>query len=216
MLSEAQTPPSMRRTTVDKLAGLGIHVPASLPAIDIATGAELSNKLLGPRLLVLHALASLGFDYAARRESVDRWIRGFALEEHLTRGEAQFVAGSSDVPATRFQWYCDSCFALCWVAGLVELDIVTTPEPEDMVFRLPKIAGMEDPWPLVERLRCRKQWEVLQAFDTLFCLHWAINQARLSRSSIQIPLEAGAIVERRHALQWAVSTEPWDEVSLDT
>ena len=62
----------------------------------------------------------------------------------------------------------------------------------------------------------RSAEEILSALDISYCLHWAIRDAALTCSPAPAKLTGYVIVERRRALEWLVSEEGWDELTLDT
>lgn len=53
--------------------------------------------------------------------------------------------------------------------------------------------------------------------DLLYVLHWVWVNARLNRTPKPSGVvEEWAVERRRHALDWALRTELWDEITLDT
>jgi Domain of unknown function (DUF4272) len=215
MSTHSLNPHGLRRASKLYLANLGVASPDVLPLLEPGSGHCTTPSAVGSRLLILHALASLAFDLS-RRSAVQDWLSVFGLHGQLTSAERQFLEGSSTVPAERFQWYSESCLALSWVAGVVDLDVVGAPEPEDMVFRLPGIKRMEDPESFLSGLRVRGLAEIAGALDTLYCLHWAIRQAHIDGKQLYLPNHSTAFVERRYALEWVITCNPWDAVTLNT
>ncbi len=52
--------------------------------------------------------------------------------------------------------------------------------------------------------------------DLAFCLHWGIRQLQLEGHSLPKSININDLEERRHALEWVVSEEHWDNITLDT
>ena len=58
--------------------------------------------------------------------------------------------------------------------------------------------------------------QIVSACDLAYCLHWAVADANLRSKPIPGHVDAHIIVERRRALEWMLSSDDWDDVSLDT
>lgn len=108
-------------------------------------------------------------------------------------------------------WAAESVAALAWVSGM-------TPN-------LPWPTGLCDPDAILhcihatrsaESLKPRELSEVLDQTDLHYRLHWACRDAQLRGLAEPAGLSGSVIVERRRALEWAVSDREWDEIDLST
>ena len=109
----------------------------------------------------------------------------------------------------------EGMWALCWCLGIVpELDF-SKPCSNDFVKLLPDLKRNEPGDEFRKKAVLRDPREVVAQCDLAYCLHWGVIHAELSGKR-QRAIKSYMIIERRRALEWMVSDDPWDELSLDT
>ncbi|HUF32990.1 MAG TPA: DUF4272 domain-containing protein [Acidimicrobiales bacterium] len=168
------------------------------------------------RIGVLSAVAATA--YGCQPAVARAWVAGEGLDEALSDTEVAYLLAEAHSPDDEEAARPEAIFALAWAVQLIPdaLDF-TVEAPNHLVKAVPH--PPPDPQGVeaaVTRAHLRSKAELIAALDLAFCLHWGVVEATLrgtAWSSRAVPL---AIVERRRALEWLLSSEDWDEVSLDT
>lgn len=88
--------------------------------------------------------------------------------------------------------------------------------PDDLVTMLPNLRTADSSSSFRSRAQRRSIEELLAASDLAYCLHCALTNAVLRGEQPPGRVPGWVIIERRRALEWALSDEDWDEVPLDT
>lgn len=205
-------PGEMRRRSLEVARQLGYPPATVLP---------LSEEYLEPRplpeiidrFLCLGGIvsASFGLDRAHAR----RWFEREGLWLKLTPEERRFVLhGSEDL--NDFQVRTEALWALGWVLRMVN-DLDFSAYNRDHFDADVPDEHSNDPtadWRTTIRCRCFN--EIAAACDLAYCLHWAIVEARITNKEIPGTVRGYVIWQRRHALEWVLSDEDWDDVPMDT
>lgn len=185
---------------------LGLPVNNRLPPVD---GRLRPLSAIIERALCLNVVAAVS--YGLLWQAGRKWVEREGLWLSLTPAEREFLTGPG-LNATNFRGAVQSLYALAWVLGLATPLSPTSPVPQDFYKVLPDLKSGESS----ERFRARvhgiTESEALGALDIFYCVHWGVREAGFSGS----PARFEGLDERRHALEWAMSTVAWDEVSLDT
>ena len=58
--------------------------------------------------------------------------------------------------------------------------------------------------------------ELAAQLDLAYCLHWAVRDALNQRRAVSGVVDEQELRCRRLALEWLLTTDPWDEITLDT
>jgi len=190
----------------------GIKISETLPLLDdgmsIRPTADAVNRLLA---LTAVAAASYGFDKA----NALAWLKQEKLDDLLTRTELKFLAAGEGNPQA-FQIQIEGMWALAWALSMVpQLDFWKDCDNR-FVMTLPnlKISQRGADWRRKAKMRAAD--EIVAMCDLAYCLHWAVHQAQLERKAHPGRLKSHVVTERRRALEWLLSKESWDAVSLDT
>jgi hypothetical protein len=133
----------------------------------------------------------------------------------LEKGEIAFLQQGVGAPQC-FQVQIEGAWALAWALKFVgALDFWTDCDSR-FVTLLPnlKINQSADEWR--QSAQFRRTEEIVAACDLGYCLHWAIRQAEIERKPPPAQLKTYVVVERRRALDWLLSNESWETISLDT
>jgi hypothetical protein len=203
---------AIRLLSMDNAAKAGLSIPAHLPRLEDGLILRSRDDAVS-RLLCLTAIgaASYGFDKAKSLA----WLRQERLEAGLTKGEVAFLHEGEGLPQL-FQVQIEGMWALAWALNFVAILDFWKNCDSRFVTMLPNLKANEagDKWRLNARLR--QPHEVIAACDLAYCLHWAVRQAEIERKPAPGNLKPYVVVERRRALEWLLSDEPWDGISLDT
>lgn len=205
-------PTEIRARSLSVTTKAGLSIPASLPLLDDGLRLRQQDEVVD-RLLCLTAVAAAayGFDKA----KAVAWLRQEQLDAKLTDAERRFVERGEGRPQV-FQVQVEGMWALGWVVGIVpQLDFWKDSDSR-FVTLLPnlKVAQSSSEWRRKEKLRSLD--DVTAACDLAYCLHWAVRQAEIEKKQPPAKLKGYVVVERRRALEWLLSDEAWDAVSLDT
>ena len=101
-----------------------------------------------------------------------------------------------------------------WLLGLADDLLLLEGCPDDLVRRFPDLKRAESSSRFREAVALQPEQAVLQKLDLIYCTHWAIVEARLQGCLVRQAFPG--LLERRHALEWAIGAGEWDEVCLDT
>ena len=198
--------------SVDRAAKAGIVIPTALPLLETSLRVR-SQGEAAARLFCLHAVvaASYGFDNVRALE----WLRREGLDALLVDAELSFLQSGNGNPQV-FQTQVECMWALAWALSLVgQMDFWTDCD-DRFVTLMPNLKVGERIAETQRKLRLRRDDDLVSACDLAYCLHWAVRQAALEGKQPPARLKAHVVVERRRALEWLLSDERWDAVSLDT
>lgn len=203
---------SIRTVSKEIARKAGLVIPDHLPLLEEGLKLRHQNDAVN-RLLCLNAVGavSYGFD----RAKAFAWLQHEKLDGLLTEQEILFVQRGA-VPPQIFRVQIEGLWALAWALHLVvSLDFWRDCDSR-FATMLPNLkAGQRgDEWRSMSRLRSID--EVVAACDLAYCLHWAIRQAEIDGEPAAAGPKPYVVVERRRALEWLLSDESWDRVSLDT
>jgi hypothetical protein len=170
---------------------------------------------IGRRLLALYA--AVASSYGFPKADAIRWLRQGNLEGSLTNIERHFLCNeSAEAESNSMQWKVESLWTLAWAAGLHStLDFEESCD-DDFVHLLPDLNKEGSSHNFINDLKSRGVEEFIKKCDLAYCLHWGAREATLTGKTILGAVPANVILERRRALEWLISDQAWDEVSLDT
>lgn len=211
MLASMETD-QIRAKSLSILAKAGLSIPTGLPVLDDGLRLRDQDEVLN-RLLCISpvAAASYGFD---RVKSL-AWIRQEKLGASLTNGELRFLE-RSEGPPQLFQTQIEGMWALAWALSLVpQLDFWKDCD-NHFVTLMPNLKVSQSSSELRRKAQLRPRDELVAACDLAYCLHWVIRQAEIEGNEPPSGLKSYVIIERRRALEWLLSSESWDAISLDT
>jgi hypothetical protein len=209
-----------RKATTDKqLADRSIQVPAHLPPYISEIEVELRDaRDVASRVLALFVCAARAEGLAANEPLAVDMMRervplGFAA---MSPKETAFMMDEQPAKqdVVNHVWRYEAIVPLAWSLGLVDMPfpsaICDVPGLAKTMFAL---KGDD----FVASARLRPVSEILDALDVTFRLHWAVTDARINWRAV-VGVEAGAVVERHHALNWLTRFEEaeWDDVTTPT
>jgi hypothetical protein len=128
--------------------------------------------------------------------------------------EAFLIEGSGEVGSVQSK--VEALQAFAWSLGIVKKMEFDQVCDNNLIKLFPDIKndGNSDDFKSKSRLRDIK--EIIAACDLAYCLHWAVTQAGLENKKLPNDVAPHVIVERRRALEWLLSQDGWDDISLDT
>jgi hypothetical protein len=193
-----------------KLLDTAIHPTLSL----LEDGLEMrcSDEVVS-RMLAMHAVAAVAFGFD--RQNANSWLRRESLIGSLCIVEKSFLLGDA-MAVDRFRTQIEGIWALAWAMGVVKnLDFGKDCD-DGFVNLFPNLKHGESSAGFRRRVQPRPVGEVVAACDLAYCLHWAIRESELTGKRPSEKLKAYVVVERRQALEWQLTKDEWDAVSLDT
>ena len=202
----------IRTQSLQTAERLGYNVIESLPRLDEAVSTRSLDETV-KRLLCLHAAAAgaYGFD----RKKAWSWLQQEDATQSLAASERQFLEQGIGDP-NRFKIQIEGMWALAWVLDLTpHLDFGKDCDGRFAAL-LPNLKVNENSSSLRRRAKLRSVEEIIRADDLAYCLHWSVRQAQLDGSKPPGHVQPYVVEERRRSLDWMLSNEHWDDVSLDT
>lgn len=173
-----------------------------------------TTRDIANRALALHALVacSFGFDKSAAIS----WCKKEGVITALTESELKDLESNS-ADMDQYQCYVEALYAFVWVLGRVDKLDFNDHCPEHMVGIYPDLLTDESAVEFIDLVNIQSKQKVLEACDLAYCIHWALRDIELNGGA-RYPngIEPYVVVERRRVLEWLLSEESWDEISLDT
>jgi hypothetical protein len=202
----------IRKKSLKIAVRLGFEVNENLPLLDgVAITRTLDESV--KRLLCLHTAAACAYGFD--RDKAWVWLQQEGAVESLAPSEHRFVTQGLGDP-NRFKVRIEGMWAFAWTLGLVpQIDFGKDCDSRFAVL-LPNLKASEGSSSLRQRIKFRTSEEVVSAGDLVYCLHWAIRQSQLTNTKSPGRVQPYVIEERRRSLDWLLSGDQWDELSLDT
>lgn len=193
------------------LAMHGLAIPESLPALDVANPRP-SGEILD-RLFCLNAVAAAAYGFDAVKAL--SWLHREQLDGELTQPERSFLEqGRGDRDSIKVQ--VEGMWALAWAVSIVpEIDFWRDCN-SGFVTLLPNLKTGESITRAMDQARLRASDQIVAACDLSYCLHWIIREALIKDDPLPRDLKPHVVIERRRALEWILSEDAWEMVSLDT
>lgn len=210
------SPKKIRRKSLSIAKRLGYSVNKKLPLLDPYDHHCRRLGEVTDRLLSLHVVVACSYGFSKKQAAA--LLRDHGLLESMTPGEATFLdADSDDHQRLQFQWQVESLWALAWCLRVHENLDFAQPCGANFVSLLPNLKHADTNIKAFrDTLSLRSPEEILKCADLAYCLHWSERDAQLHGRPVPGRVQAGVVVERRRSLEWVISNQPWDEVSLDT
>lgn len=181
---------------------------------------DLENSSMRPReqiicrALILNALLQIAFGTPA--EFVETWLEDKELLEHLTAWERSVLARNNhelaEEETNRLFSYMEALWALLWVGSMVDDLCFEFPVGESCSSLCPNLKIHEDGSKLWNKMKLRDFDEVFAMLDLYYRLHWSARDAEVN--DYDSAVDADIVMERRRALEWALSECGWDEIEL--
>ena len=201
-----------RKQSLETANELGYPINESLPFLDAATVIRSCDEIVD-RILAMLCVAACAYGFDSQNASA--WLARETSDPHLTPSESRFLQIRTGDPRM-FRERIEGIWALAWSIGVVpDLDF-EKPCATNFVLCLPDLKGNKSSAAFRENCMLRPHEQVVSACDLAYCLHWAIRELKLKGMDVPNAVAPYVIIERRHALEWLLTSVDWDDVTLDT
>ncbi len=206
----------IRACSIQEAARLGYRINPTLPLLVDAQNPRATDEIVRRALILGAVVAGSIGDFPA--SILFRWVARQSLTSGLTAAERRYFEGASPtrVELTDLRDQVESLWAMAWVLGKTDVLDFAHVADDALGIMLPDIEADEDCSRFRQFVRIRSAHEIISACDLSYCLHWALVDARRRGEPPPGAVEPYVIVYRRRALEWVLSDEDWDAVSLDT
>lgn len=210
------SPTGIRERSRAILEPLGYPVPLGLPLLG-ACRCRGGNSIIERALVLAHVVgcAYQGGKAEPRKHSL-RWLGHEKLLKALSRRERQFLETGALEFVELFQAQEEALWTMAWILNFLETMAIDSPCDERLVTFFPSVRQNESSERFRAKAKLRHPDDLNRMLDLLFCAHSAARDAQLRGAPIPGRVAPHVVIERRRALQWACSTDDWDELSLDT
>lgn len=202
----------LRQASLRKATALGYPPATTLPLLDDSLRLR-SAKEITERALTLSGVVAVSYGFP--RERVTEWLQREGLEATPGKAEAAFLQHKIG-DAQPFQIQVESLTAFAWALGFLGVLDFDKPSPAHLVSIFPDLKKFESSIHFRDKAKLRDRDDVLRACDLAYCLHWGINQRSIERKPVPSALPPHVVIEKRRAIEWMLSSEDWEDVSLDT
>ncbi|MBX3443950.1 MAG: DUF4272 domain-containing protein [Planctomyces sp.] len=205
-------PVAIRFESLTFAKALGFPVNPALPLLDASPVVRTSDDVVD-RLLAMECAAACasGIDHP----TAVAWLDRERKTDLSTSAERQYL-NSRIGQSLPFLLQVEAMWALAWSIQCVPGLDFAKPCDADFVLRLPDLKGGRSSQPFRGRGEMRPASQVVSACDLAYCLHWGIRDSQYRGEKSPGAVDPYVIVERRRALEWLLTDEPWEDISLDT
>lgn len=196
---------------------LGYETNVSLPLLDEDVRLRPAHEIVD-RTLALHAVVACSYKLDSGKldsGKVLKWLAQESLTTSMAPAERAFIE-KGEGRASVFQSQVEGLWAFSWALQIIPALDFSRACDDSLVRLLPNLKIGESSTRFRQQASLRPLEEIVSACDLAYCLHWAVNQALLDGIPTPGKVPAHAVIERRRALEWLLSDEDWDAVSLDT
>jgi len=204
--------PALRQASLKEATRLGYPLNPELPLLDHNLRRRDDADIVA-RCLVLHVLIAVSYGFS--RPAALAWLDQECLLGSVSVREGAFLSDASQEGVV-YRDHSEAVWAFVWTLGITPHLAFDQSCSDDLVRLLPNLKTGESSSAFRARMRPRRVEEIAAAADLAYCLHWAVTEAALNGAPTPGPLPVWAVAERRRALDWILSAEDWDDVSLDT
>jgi len=189
---------------------LGYSRTPPLPLMECEILQLRPQQVVAERALALSAVVAISF--GLDRSSGRSWLEREGLRGALSAAESSFVEDARSAVASTFQAQVEALGIFAWALGYAPTLQFDQPLPFNLVKIYPDLRNKESSLRFIGACRLRARDELISTLDLAYCLHWcSVDAPRPLTSSL-----LHGVAERRRALEWMLSTEDWEAISLDT
>jgi hypothetical protein len=207
----------VRARSVRDAAALGYPSPASLPlADDVETPRP--AKQVAQRALSLYATLFALFAADVPRPIVRAWMAENGLRTDYSVLEERFLNDEklSEAELNLLSHRVEALNALCWTLRKAATLSPAEYVDDDLDCLFPDIRRGQGIEAFMRVENLRDPATIFISLDLYYVLHWGVVESALKNRPRPGSVDPYVIVERRHGLEWVMSTAHWDDVELDT
>lgn len=212
----------IRDITITRGAQLGMSFHSQVPPTPTAEQMHpRTQSVICGRALGLFAALCVCFEETRQRaraaDLVIAWLRSHSLEDFLTEGERIFLSngGKNRSFALELGLQVESLLGLCWSVNLAEMDI-TRSVSDDFGSIFPNIEKNSPPTVFTSGAILRPKLEMVSELDFYTCTQWLHREFARKRTKWSYRIDIETVRARRLALEWVLSEDDWEDISLDT
>ncbi|QUX96780.1 hypothetical protein C0J08_15860 [Marinomonas sp. CT5] len=202
----------VRQSSEVKAGSLGYEINPYLPLLEGGFTLRTKEEIVDRSLALFSTVAAAyGFD----KEKATEWAITVGVASSLAFSEKKFLNGGNG-DNLFIQSQVEALNAFAWslnIVGALAFDIKCQ---NNLITLFPDIKNGDNAADYRGKAKLRSVEEIVSAYDLSYCLHWAVTQALLDGESLPNSISPHVIIERRRALEWMLSSENWDDLSLDT
>lgn len=213
----------VRLCSTERCAALGVEIPTGVPPlIDNKEILPKADTSIVNRSLALFCVLAVAFEpeptFKEAVFEVSNWANANEITSSFSDAEnVVFEEITSEKIRDLFWGQQESLYAFGWALGWVAEIDSTDYLPDDFGNIFPDISKAELPSIFISKCRLRTLENLSRELDFYYCLHWWATEHRASpKERKRIPISTVAIKARRKSLEWILTPQLWDEVSLDT
>jgi hypothetical protein len=202
---------SIRQLSLEHAKNIGCEVYSDLPLIENIAVCRTVDQVVD-RILAMFVVAATVYGFPRGRAK--EWLDREQEEDLTTQPERRFLdTGIGDTQ--QFASQIEGIWALYWsIFSGVNMDFSTTC-PDNFVQMLPDIKASAHTKTFRHSAMIRPDIEISSQCDLAYLLHHAMVTTSL-RQQHDWSIKPYIVVERRRALEWLISTNPWEDITLDT
>lgn len=204
---------SIRRRPVKIVTELGLPVNPNLPLLQTPQSLRTTEEVVN-RIFVMSCITACAFGFDRSKGWL--WLEKENCLNDLTSSEKNFFQ-TGEVNLRRINNQIESIWVLAWCVNKVKELTVSEPCSENLVYLMPDLKKMESGDAFRNTAILRQKSEIIENCDLAYCLHWSVVDYEIrGKKKWKQSISPSEIVERRHAFEWMITTDRWDDISLDT
>jgi len=204
---------SIRKNSIGEARFLGYPTNPDLPLLADVSARPVEDIV--DRSLAMSAAVSAGFGFEKRLAL--EWLERENLMSFVAQSELDFLRSDDADPSSLLQCQVEGLNAFAWALSFVDEMPFYLFCPDDLVKHFPDFNDMESSERFRGAAKLRPMEDIVSTLDAAYCIHWSWAEQDVHQRDLpDTDMEPYMIVERRRALEWILSGEDWDNVSLDT
>ncbi|MEW5250750.1 DUF4272 domain-containing protein [Microbulbifer sp. 2201CG32-9] len=203
---------NIRQESQALLLNAGYLVNPELPLLEGAVKFR-SEKVIADRALALHLSIAKAYGYPINLAIA--WLKREGCIDYLTPQEKEFIEQGKGENAD-FKVKVEAVWLLTWALSLHENLNPFGVCDNSLITLLPDLNKDETSQKFKNNAVLRSCDTLVSMLDFLYCLHWSVIEVMRVGEEVPGDLPVYAVAERRRALEWCCSEEPWEEITLDT
>jgi len=189
---------------------LGYSRTPPLPLIDCDLLQPRPQQEIEKRALALSVVVAIS--YGLDRASGRAWLEREGLYGALSAAEGSFVEDAHSAGGSPFQAQVEALGIFAWALGHAPTLQFDQTLPSNLVKIYPDLRNEESSQRFITGCSLQSRIELISMLDLAYCLHWCIVDTPARSSKIHLHV----VAERRRALEWMLSKDDWEAISLDT